>query len=209
MDAADILDLAIKNGLDDRENLVSFALGFARGASTRDSADPIHLYGTPAALAVQTVHAFLVGAKIPHQYHVVDILRNEHHRPEFEALNPYLTVPVITHTGGFRLHESHAILRYICRVFPNATSKFYGEGDFQTQALIDAALDERLFGVWKACSPLILPAIGVAYVGQFLRDVNTAFDEYSAITMPVGSVDHISLLSPYVLKCRMQGETNR
>ena len=159
MDAAEIVDLAANNGLDDRESLVSFALGFAAGASERDSPLPVQIYAMPEVISAVGILAFVFDANIPHEFHLVDVLKDEHMRPDFHAMNPYHTIPVIDH-GGYVLHESSAILRYLCRAFPAAASRFYGHGDIQVQGFIDAALDERQLGVLKAAIPLIYPAMG-------------------------------------------------
>ena len=162
MDVAEIIDLAAEHGLDDRESLVSFALGFASGASECDASDPVKVYGSPQAVPVVGLLAFMLDAKIPLNFHMVHVLQDEHLRPDFAAMNPYRVVPVIDH-GGYILHESSAIMRYLCRAFPKAASKFYGHGDIQVQGFIDAALDERQMSLNAAAKKLTLPAFGFAY----------------------------------------------
>jgi glutathione S-transferase len=162
MDAAAILELAEKSGLDDRESLVSFALGFASGAADRDSDEVVYLFGSPDSISTVGILAFLYdAASIPFQLAIVDVNKDEHRRPDFAAMNPYQAVPVIDH-GGYVLHESNAILRYLCRAFPTAASRFYGHGDIHIQGLIDAALDERQQGILRQALPLLLPLVGFA-----------------------------------------------
>lgn len=62
----------------------------------------------------------------------INFMKGQHMTPEFLAMNSYHCVPTIKH-GDFCMHESSAILRYICRAFPSKTSKYYGKGDRQLQ----------------------------------------------------------------------------
>jgi len=163
MDAAEIVRVAAENGLDDRESLVSFTLGFASGAAGRDSTEPVHLYGMADSIICAGIWAFLIDAKIPFEFHNVNIFQDEHLTQDFQDINIYHTLPTIKH-GSYALHESSAILRYLCRAFPTATSKFYGNGDIQVQGFIDAALDERQIGLRSVALPTLYASIGITYV---------------------------------------------
>ncbi len=61
--------------------------------------------------------AFCLLNKIPHEVVETRIFRLEHTTEEFRKINPFMKVPAIVH-NDFCLDESHAILRYLCSVFP-------------------------------------------------------------------------------------------
>lgn len=66
-DAAKIVELADKHGIagEDRESLVSFALGYADGVRSVDSQVPVHLYGMTISPNVLPAWFLLEAAGIP------------------------------------------------------------------------------------------------------------------------------------------------
>lgn len=160
MDASQIVDLATKSGVaaDDRENLVSFALGFADGARNRDSTETVNIFGMNVSPNVTPVMIFGDAAGVPNEFHVTDLMKGEHLQPQFLEMNSYHTIPTIKH-GDFCLHESSTILRYVARAFPNSAGRFYGNGDLQTQAIIDCALDKRA-ELYKTTAPVLYGFMG-------------------------------------------------
>ncbi|CAL8101514.1 unnamed protein product [Orchesella dallaii] len=56
-------------------------------------------------------------AAIPFEEVPVALRKGEHMQDEYLKINPFRKVPVIDH-DGFKLTESVAILRYLCRTFP-------------------------------------------------------------------------------------------
>jgi len=84
--------------------------------------------------------------------------------PEFIAKFPNNCCPALEH-GDFTVAECSAILRYICRAFPDKAGKYYSD-DIQKAAKIDMMLDMINTGVCalicKACYPALSfpPAAG-------------------------------------------------
>mmetsp|Transcript_16535 Transcript_16535/g.18629 ORF Transcript_16535/g.18629 Transcript_16535/m.18629 type:complete len:233 (+) Transcript_16535:60-758(+) len=68
----------------------------------------------------------------------VDLFAGEHHSPEFAKLNPTKTIPVLDH-DGFVLHESHAIMKYLCNI--QGVSDPYYPSDPKQRAQVDQYLD--------------------------------------------------------------------
>ncbi|XP_066587112.1 glutathione S-transferase theta-1 [Prorops nasuta] len=64
----------------------------------------------------RALYIFLKVTNIPFEKKPVDLKALAHRTPEFEAINPFQKVPVIDN-NGFKLTESIAILRYLCREF--------------------------------------------------------------------------------------------
>jgi len=139
------------------EEIVAFALGFARSAAGSDSKEPVELYFMPISPNVLPVWAFIEHCGIPHKLHYRDLLKAEHMTPDYIAMNPYHTIPTITHEGH-HFHESSSILRYLCKIFPTLAAKYYGNFDPKRQCLIDMALDERQIGVYAKFSEKVVYA---------------------------------------------------
>lgn len=82
------------------------------------------LYYHPLSQPSRAVNSLLLFGDIQAERKFVDIPK-ETRSPEFAKINPFKTVPVIQ-DKDFVLFESHAILRYLCRVNPSLKS-FYPE----------------------------------------------------------------------------------
>jgi glutathione S-transferase len=76
------------------------------------------LYNSNLAPSPRRVRIFLAekGVSIPRIE--VDLGKLEHKRPEFAALNPFQTIPILELDNGTRIAESIAICRYIEAVWP-------------------------------------------------------------------------------------------
>ncbi len=77
-----------------------------------NSRQVIRLYGHPLSGHSHRVRLFLSLLQLPHEVVEVDLLRGEHKRPEFLAMNPLGQVPVIE-DGDLTLADSSAILVYL------------------------------------------------------------------------------------------------
>ncbi|XP_046838455.1 glutathione S-transferase theta-3-like isoform X2 [Vespa crabro] len=64
----------------------------------------------------RALYIFLKIANIPFEAKPIKIIKLEHTTPEFEAINPFKKVPIIEH-NDFKLTESIAIARYLCREY--------------------------------------------------------------------------------------------
>ncbi|MDJ0659243.1 MAG: glutathione S-transferase family protein [Crocosphaera sp.] len=62
---------------------------------------------------------------IKHQWHHIDILRNETHTNEFKQMNPNTRIPVLQLPNNEYLWESNAILNYLAEGTPFLPSKKY------------------------------------------------------------------------------------
>ena len=74
----------------------------------------ITLYDMPLALNCYKVRLLLSMLGVPYERHPVDLLQDDHRKPEFLALNPFGQLPVLTE-GELVLRDSHAILVWIAR----------------------------------------------------------------------------------------------
>ena len=76
------------------------------------------LYNSNLAPNPRRVRIFLAekGVEVPRVE--VDLAKLEHKRPEFSALNPFETIPVLELDDGTRIAESIAICRYVEELQP-------------------------------------------------------------------------------------------
>ncbi|CAD8174407.1 unnamed protein product [Paramecium octaurelia] len=97
----------------------------------------IQLYFNPISQPSRAVHALLVLGKIPHDLHVIDLMKQEQNTPEYRKISPTGNVPSIV-DGDVVLFESHTILKYLAKKFK--LEKFY-PSDIVEQARLDQYLD--------------------------------------------------------------------
>ncbi|XP_039292316.1 glutathione S-transferase theta-1 [Nilaparvata lugens] len=93
-----------------------------------------HLLSQPS----RALKIFMDVNKIKYIPKEVQLAQGEHLQPEFEAINPFKKVPVISH-NNFILTESVAILRYLCREF-DVADHWYPKDTLQ-QAKVDEFLE--------------------------------------------------------------------
>lgn len=103
------------------------------------------LYNSNLAPNPRRVRVFLAekGVKIPRVE--VDLGKLEHKGPEFTALNPFQTIPILELDDGTRIAESMAICRYIEALWPEPN--LFGEDPLEraTIEMWQRQLELRLF----------------------------------------------------------------
>lgn len=111
----------------------------------------IHLYSDTLSPHCHRVLALLNEAAIPYQVHAIDLETGEQLSESFRAINPNLQVPSLQ-DGDIQLHESNAILRYICR--KHQLDQWYPQ-DLAALAKVEQWLD------WNQCrlAPLMATII--------------------------------------------------
>ena len=73
----------------------------------------LKIYGFPLSQPYRSVIMLCKAASVPFQPVLIDALKGETRKPEFRKISPTGLVPVID-DNGYVLHESAAILSYIC-----------------------------------------------------------------------------------------------
>ena len=109
------------------------------------------LYHFPVSQHSRRVVSLLEEAQIPYTGKLVDLMSGEHMSAEFLAINPNHQVPTLI-DGDVTLHESNAILRYLC-------NQHNLEQWYPTAAAHRAQVDQWLD--WNQCrfSPTIVSII--------------------------------------------------
>jgi glutathione S-transferase len=77
----------------------------------------IRLHWHPFSIVPRRVRILLREKAIPHQEVEIDVLRGDHHGPEFRRLNPFAQIPVLE-DGDLVICESVAIMEYLEERFP-------------------------------------------------------------------------------------------
>ena len=113
------------------------------------------LYSYPVSQHSRRVAALLAEAGIDYEARIVDMEKGEYLSPEYLAVNPNHQVPTLI-DGDLKIHESNAILRYICNV--HGLVSWYPT-DARARALVDQWLD------WNQCQ------LGPAVVNIVLNKV--------------------------------------
>jgi glutathione S-transferase len=94
------------------------------------------LYYHPASTTSRIVMMFAAEEGIALDFQVVDLMKGEHLKPEYKAINPNCLVPVLD-DDGFLLTESGAIIRYLAG---KSGSAAYPE-DLKERARVDEATE--------------------------------------------------------------------
>lgn len=99
------------------------------------------LYTHPFSQHCRRVVSLLEEAKLPYETVVIDLASGEHQSPKYLAVNPNHQVPTLV-DGAIKVHESNAILRYLCVK--------HGLTDWYPDELADRAAVEQWLD-WAQC----------------------------------------------------------
>jgi glutathione S-transferase len=95
------------------------------------------LYHTPYSQHARRVVSLLEAASLPYELRHVDMANREHLSAAYLAINPNHQVPTLL-DGDLKLHESNAILRYLCQ--KHGLTDWY-PADLRHRARVDQWLD--------------------------------------------------------------------
>lgn len=101
----------------------------------------------------RALYIFLKTAKIPFEDKVLKLRKLEHMSEEYERVNPFKKVPAIEH-NDFKLIESVAITRYICREF-KVPDHWYPQ-ETKAQAKVDEYLEWQHLNTRLHCASYFL-----------------------------------------------------
>jgi glutathione S-transferase len=109
------------------------------------------LYHYPYSQHARRVVSLLEAAGLPYELRHVDMGKREHLSAAYLAINPNHQVPTFL-DGDLKLHESNAILRYLCQ--KHALTDWY-PSDLAHRAMVDQWLD------WIQCrmSPAVIDVV--------------------------------------------------
>ncbi|KAG0726293.1 Glutathione S-transferase theta-1 [Chionoecetes opilio] len=109
----------------------------------------LRLYVDLMSQPSRAVYIFMKKAKIPFQTNLVNLAKAEHRTEEFTAITPFQRVPAID-DNGFKLSESVAILRYLCR--EHKVEDHWYPRDSKTQARVDEYLEWQHLNTRISCA---------------------------------------------------------
>ena len=109
------------------------------------------LYHYPYSQHARRVVSLLEAAGLPYELRHVDMAKREHLSAAYLAVNPNHQIPTLL-DGDLKLHESNAILRYLCQ--KHALTDWY-PADLRQRARVDQWLD------WNQCrlSPAVIDIV--------------------------------------------------
>ena len=99
------------------------------------------LYHHPFSQHSRRVVALMEAANLKYELHQIELASGEHMSPEYLAINPNHQVPTLI-DGNVKIHESNAILRYLCT--SNDLETWY-PNDVEHRAMVEQWLD------WNQC----------------------------------------------------------
>ena len=109
------------------------------------------LYHFPYSQHARRVVSLLEAAGLPYTLHRTNMAQGEHLSAAYLAINPNHQIPILI-DGDLKLHESNAILRYLCQ--KHGLADWY-PADLKRRALTDQWLD------WNQCrlSPAVIDIV--------------------------------------------------
>jgi glutathione S-transferase len=109
------------------------------------------LYHFPYSQHARRVVSLLEAAGLPYELRHVDMAKGEHLSAAYLVINPNHQVPTLL-DGDLKLHESNAILRYLCQ--KHGLTDWY-PADLKHRAQVDQWLD------WNQCrlSPAVIDIV--------------------------------------------------
>eukprot|EP00252_Welwitschia_mirabilis_P018013 TRINITY_DN40163_c0_g1_i1.p1 TRINITY_DN40163_c0_g1~~TRINITY_DN40163_c0_g1_i1.p1 ORF type:complete len:298 (-),score=33.67 TRINITY_DN40163_c0_g1_i1:98-991(-) len=113
----------------------------------------LRLYVDRMSQPSRAVLIFCLINKIDFEEKLINLAKLENKTPEFKAINPLCYVPTID-DGGFKLYESHTILRYLACAYPRIADHWY-PADLSSRARIDSILDWHHSNLRRGSADLI------------------------------------------------------
>ncbi|EFJ38715.1 hypothetical protein SELMODRAFT_270213 [Selaginella moellendorffii] len=123
----------------------------------------LHLYIDLLSQPSRAIYIFCRVNNIEAEIHHLDLMKREHQTPEYKAVNPMGQVPAIV-DNGFKLFESHAILRYLATTKPGVSSNWY-PSDPLRRARIDSVLDWHHGNLRRGAAGLFFNEVLAPYLG--------------------------------------------
>lgn len=125
----------------------------------------IQLYMDYLSQPSRAVLAFCKIAKVPIEVHEIKVISKDIRSEEYKKINPMMKVPAIVDTeNGFKLAESHAIIRYLAGKYPEHVGNWYPQNCLVGRAKIDEYLDYHHLNTRK-CANLIFNKLFAKRIG--------------------------------------------
>lgn len=137
----------------------------------------VHFYGFWLSQPSQRVGLMLKMAKVPHDYHHIDLLQGEHKKPDYLKINRFGHVPALV-CGGETMCQSNRILEFLAE----ATGKFDGKSGKDKRAVREwlSWCDDRLINVNRARAQIRFQKGGPEVVAFCQANARAALDVLNA-----------------------------
>jgi len=122
------------------------------------------LYYSLVSQPSRAVKTLIDIGKVKHKEVHVDIMKGEHKKEEFVAINPRSLVPFIVE-GDFKLGESNAVLKYLCET-NESIPEHYWPKDPKKRALTDQFLEWYQYHFRPTVLPPLRAKLNQLFTGE-------------------------------------------
>ncbi|XP_012272486.1 glutathione S-transferase theta-1 isoform X3 [Orussus abietinus] len=119
----------------------------------KDGSMVLKLYYDFLSQPSRALYIFLKKCQIPFEQHFINLKKGEQFSTEYQEIHPFQKIPAIDH-DGFKLIESVAILRYLCREF-NINNHWYPSAS-KERARVDEYLEWQHMNTRLHCAGYFL-----------------------------------------------------
>lgn len=119
------------------------------------------LYGHRLSQPVRVVEWYLKLNEIPYTFQNINLAKGENRTPEFLAMNPSHSIPVLKDTDGTVVTESNAIVYYLCEKYGDKRNLFPVSGDLKIRVRIAEFLSWYPVNLRAKLAGFIFPVIAV------------------------------------------------
>jgi len=156
----------------------------------------LKLYVDLLSQPARAVTIFCRVNKIEAEEIYVEVAKGECRTKDFEDINPDCKVPTIV-DDGFRLQESHAILRYLATT-RHVADHWYPQ-DPQRRALVDSALDWHHLNLRRNAFPLVVHRV-ISLLPGIPKGIYPEHDNAVAEKSKIGLSEALEYIETVLLK---------
>eukprot|EP01104_Vermistella_antarctica_P005875 TRINITY_DN165_c1_g1_i1.p1 TRINITY_DN165_c1_g1~~TRINITY_DN165_c1_g1_i1.p1 ORF type:complete len:411 (+),score=92.18 TRINITY_DN165_c1_g1_i1:95-1234(+) len=122
-------------------------------SSPPTTAAPVDLYVDLASQPSRAVLWFCIATAIPHNVNIIKLGAREQRKDSYKEINPFQKVPAMVTGSGFKVFESHAILKYLAH--KHRVPEHWYPRNLRKRTLVDRYLDWHHLNTRKGAAGLV------------------------------------------------------